>query len=237
MAQTRIPYDICAYEEKLKQSQEPMYYHLYIGQRDNCNPCVSSTGARNNRVPFSSEIPTAEGGYPVEVESVLSNRGYPLGRCISGYTLVDKEKKLDTILSKNPLLIPKNCSKKLTPEDTRLDLPPSNFREINIDRFEWPIINPYEFTFWAREGAWTRNDIKDAHKLKPTTPITEPNFPVENIAVNKNMPSMTPWWSEDYEDKNFPPKTTTGNKNVPYTNPWWSQDYTDKKVFNIRNSP
>lgn len=210
MAQTRIPYDICAYEEKLKQSQIPMYYHLYVGQKDNCNQCVSLTGARNNRVPFTSEIPVADGRYPVEVESVLSNRGYPLGRCISGYTLVDKEKKLDNMLVKNPVLTPKNCSKKLTPEDTRLDVPKDNFREINIDRFEWPIINPYEFTFWAREGAWTRNAIKDAYKLRPFSTNTEPNFPVENMDVNKNMPNLVPWWSEDYGDK---------------------------KVFNTRNSP
>ena len=201
MAQTRIPYDICAYEEKLKQSQLPMYYHLYDGQKNNCNQCVSNTGSRNNRVPFTSEIPVEDGNYPVDVESVLSNRGYPLGRCISGFSLVDKEKKLDSMLSKNPVLIPNECSKKLTPEDSRLDVPASNFKGINIDRFEWPIINPYDFVFWAREGAWTRNEVKDAYKLKGAVPNTEPNFPVEKIAVNKNMPELKPWWQEDYNNK------------------------------------
>lgn len=201
MAQTRIPYDICAYEEKLKQSQLPMYYHLYNGQKDNCNQCVSSTGVRNNRVPFSSEIPVEDGNYPVEVESILSNRGYPLGRCISGYSLVDKEKKLDNILSKNPVLVASECSNKLTAEDTRLDMPAINFKGVNIDRFEWPIINPYSFVFWAREGAWSRNEIKDAHKLKINKVRTEPNFPVERMSVNKNMPDLKPWWQEDYNNQ------------------------------------
>ncbi|AYV79391.1 MAG: hypothetical protein Faunusvirus12_4 [Faunusvirus sp.] len=173
MSFTRVHYDSCAYDEILKQTQEPGRYKLYSGQVGNCQPCAAPNGPRNNRLYNSSETQTVkrddnvEYTPLVEVESLLSNRSYPNSRCMAPNTLKEKDAKLSAF-AKGPK--PDICNIELQSEDTRLTHPLDNYRGIRPDRFEWPIIDPVEFIYWLkddssrRDGTNTRLDVKDSFK-------------------------------------------------------------------------
>jgi hypothetical protein len=160
-----------------------MYYSLYPGQVDNCKSCHSSTGFRANRLGLTGELQTVVRPQLVQAESLLSNRSYPNARCINGYTLQEKNEQLNKLKLELPQL---DCNKALTSADTRLTNPPLFYKGAEIDRFEWPIINPSEFIFWAREGSNTRLELKDKFVPKLNVPDTNVDYPSEDLRRRQN---------------------------------------------------
>ena len=182
MSFTRIQYDNCAYTEKINNSQKPMYYKLFKGQADQCNACVASLGPRNYRTYNNSEITKAKQEYPLdmtlmtEIDSLLSNRGYPHVRCMTGRTLKEKDDKLKQI----PLGGNANECDNFRPEYTRLNIPTDNFRGIYVDRWEEPIIDP---TKWVGPfnppGRNSKLAVRDAFKPNQATPMEVTAMPKE----------------------------------------------------------
>jgi hypothetical protein len=181
MSFTRIQYDNCAYAEKINNSQKPMYYHLYKGQAEQCEPCASLDGPRGTRTYNNGEIrtvkrdPQLDMGNMTDVDSLLSNRGYPHVRCMTNRTLEEKQNKLKQ-LELNP--VPNECPKIRRPEDSRLNDPVDNLRGIYIDRWEQPIINPSEWVYmWEHSkgniqiGRNTKLAVKDTYKTRYPTPL------------------------------------------------------------------
>jgi hypothetical protein len=181
MSFSRIQYDNCAYAEKINNSQKPMYYKLFKGQAENCESCVSSDGPRNTRTYNNSEIRTVKRntqldmGNMTDIDSLLSNRGYPHARCMTNRTLEEKDKKLKDF-DLNPVVT--ECSKTLRPDDTRLSNPNDNLRGIFINRWENPIIDPSAWVYmWEPEkgniqiGRNTKLAVKDTYKPRIPVPL------------------------------------------------------------------
>lgn len=158
MAQTRDSFDQCAYALKKQQSEASGFYRLFNDSNNNCKKCFSNNGPRNNRLGLSSEFDTVSEPNRVEVESLLSNRGYPLTRCMNERTLFEKNTKLNGLVRTKGV---NDCEQFLDMDNSRLDNPASNLRGIWIDRWEWPMINPYEFVFWDRIGKNSPRDTRD----------------------------------------------------------------------------
>jgi hypothetical protein len=188
MSFTRIQYDNCAYTEKIKNSQKPMYYQLYTGQAEQCEPCISTNGPRNNRTYNNGEIRTVkrnkqlEMGNMTDVDSLLSNRGYPHVRCMTDRTMEEKQKKYKQF-ELNPVV--NECSKIANSEDTRLSDPNDNLRGIYIDRWEYPIINPSEWVYvWEHNkgniqiGRNTKLAVKDTYKTRNPIPLPPTGQPL-----------------------------------------------------------
>jgi hypothetical protein len=67
----RLPYDDCAYAQRLHDSTTPYQYRTYVGAYENCDKCKFDKFWR----PFDAEI--------VDVESELKNISRPLSSCAS----------------------------------------------------------------------------------------------------------------------------------------------------------
>ena len=65
----RLPYDECAYAQKLHDSTTPFQYRTYAGAYENCDKCKLDKFWR----PFDPEI--------VDVESELKNISRPATKC------------------------------------------------------------------------------------------------------------------------------------------------------------
>jgi hypothetical protein len=191
MSFTRIQYDNCAYAEKINNSQKPMYYHLFKGQAEQCDACVSSNGPRNYRVYNNSEITTVKRETPLdmtlmtEVDSLLSNRGYPNSRCMTERTLEEKQKKLKEI----PLgPHARECDKAINSEYSRLNIPVDNFRGIYIDRWETPIIDPKNWV--PKDTGFGRNTklaVRDTYKPIKSTPMPETAMPKDYTPIDEDF--------------------------------------------------
>lgn len=154
---SRLPYDDCAYPDKLKESTDPLSYRLNPHQIHNCKQCLSTLGPRSGLMGqgVSTHIghPVATAQYVTDVESILTNRNLPTSKCKNGEA--------------NPIDVTKfglkhlgPCNTYLDPMASRLSYPPFNYREMPIDRFYNLPQNPQEPIFW-NFAVDTRLETKD----------------------------------------------------------------------------
>lgn len=68
---SRLPYDDCAYNKQLQESNAPYQYQMYDGKFENCNKCVFDIYTR----PFDPTI--------VDLESELRNQTRNASNCPS----------------------------------------------------------------------------------------------------------------------------------------------------------
>lgn len=130
---TRLPYDKCAYADRLSESTNPILYKLDPNQISSCNSCLSVFGPRagHNGVGDSlagniSSVAPAQA--VVDVESILTNRNVIAGKC--------KDSKVNDINVNNfTLQHARICNDFLDPLATHLTNPPQNYRSMNINRF------------------------------------------------------------------------------------------------------
>ena len=66
---SRLPYDDCAYDKQISESNAPYQYQMYDGKFENCNKCVYDHYTR----PFDGEI--------VDLESELRNQTRKASKC------------------------------------------------------------------------------------------------------------------------------------------------------------
>ena len=132
---SRLPYDKCAYPDRLKESTDPLSYRLNINQIHHCSRCLNTNGAGPRATGKGFGVSTLEGeaGYAVandlvDVESVMSNRNVKTSKCKRGHL---NPVNLTTRKSFNYNL----CDNYTNPEYSRLSSPPSNYRDITVNRF------------------------------------------------------------------------------------------------------
>jgi hypothetical protein len=146
---SRLPYDNCAYPDRLKESTDPLLYRLSVNQIHNCNRCLNHNGAGPRTTGKGFGVSTLEGeaGYApandlVDVESVMSNRNVRTSKCKRGKL---NPVNLTTRKAHNYDL----CNNYTHPEFSKLSHPPSNYRDVAVNRFYNPLHDPQENIFYS----------------------------------------------------------------------------------------
>jgi hypothetical protein len=164
---SRLPYDECAYGDKLKESVGPMEYRLSPDQMYNCNSCLSTLGPRSSNLGRGYDIsrPFATGYAAsqdlVDVESNLSNRHIKTSKCKSGNVNT-------TDVNKYKLKNVKLCDNTLNPETTRLSAPASNYRSMSVNRFYNLPKDPQANIFWDNA---INSRLEATDNYKPDIPV------------------------------------------------------------------
>ncbi len=156
---SRLPYDKCAYPDRLKESTDPLSYRLNVNYIHNCNRCLNHNGAgpRATRNGFGDST-LGETGYApmedlVDVDSVMTNRNVKTSKCKKGHinpVNLTTKKGYDYNL----------CGNFTHPEFSRLSYPSSNYRDISVNRFYNLIHDPQEVVFYDFQHN-TRLEAKD----------------------------------------------------------------------------
>jgi len=176
-ASSRLPYDRCAYEDKLSESVSPLLYKLNPNQSNSCNACLSVFGPRggHNSVGDSTANSInmiAPSQAAVDVESILSNRNVIASRCKDG-------KVNDIDVNKFRLQHAGICNNFLDPVATHLTNPPQNYRSMAINRFYDLPKNPQKNIFydWAVN---TQLEARDNYRERiPRLATYDPSLPTE----------------------------------------------------------
>jgi hypothetical protein len=160
---SRLPYDNCAYPDRLKESTDPLNYRLNIDQIHNCNRCLNPNGAGPRTTGKGFGVSTLEGeaGYAVandlvDVDSVMSNRNVKTSKCKRGHL---NPVNLTTRKAYNYNM----CNNYTHPEYTSLSHPRSNYRDIAINRFYNTLHDPQENIFYSFAHN-TRLEAKDNYR-------------------------------------------------------------------------
>jgi hypothetical protein len=156
---SRLPYDQCAYEDKLNESVAPLSYRMEPYRIDNCDACFSAFGPRGNYgVSTLTGHKTAPSQALVDLESVLTNRNVLQSKCKDG-------KVNDIDVSKFKLQHVRACDNYLDPVASRLTNPTANYRGVSINRFHDLDRDPQENIFWS----FARNttlEARDNYRVK-----------------------------------------------------------------------
>ena len=161
---SRLPYDKCAYDDRLSESVSPLLYQVNPVKIANCDACLSTLGPRASVKGYGNSLaidPSPENNVApsqqlVDVESVLSNRNVFTSKCKIG-----RVNPID--VTKHGLKDAKVCNKYLDPLSSRLTYPAKNYRSIAVDRFYDLPKNPQEPIFW-NFATNTRLEAKDNFK-------------------------------------------------------------------------
>lgn len=142
---SRLSYDKCAYPDKLQESVSPLKFKLDQNYIHNCNRCLSANGA-GPRSSFGDSTVTGKAGPAVandlvDVESVMSNRNVKTSKCKRGHLnpinlTIRKAYNYDI------------CGNYTHPQSTKLTSPPSNYRDISVNRFYNLLHDPQENIFY-----------------------------------------------------------------------------------------
>lgn len=138
---TRLPYDDCAYNDRLFESVGPLKYILNPDRIFNCDACLSTLGPRSGYMGYGdsmvveNEPAVSQNERMVDVESILTNRNVPTSKC--------RRNELNPIdVTKFPLKHPRICGDYLNPMASRLSYPPATYRDVGINRFYNLVKNP-----------------------------------------------------------------------------------------------
>lgn len=154
---SRLPYDLCSYNDKLTESVSPLNYRLNPNQIYSCESCLSTLGPRSQHngigVSTTAGFPPATAQALVDVESILSNRNLYLNKCKVG--------EINPIdVTKFSLKHARICNDYLNPLSSRLSYPAFNYREMGMNRFYNLNKNPQVNIYW--DGATnTKLESKD----------------------------------------------------------------------------
>ena len=85
---SRLPYDDCAYPDKLLESTSPLNYRINTDQIYNCNKCLSTFGPRSgymgHGVSTAVDTKYAEAQDLIDLDSIMSNRNVRTSKCKKG---------------------------------------------------------------------------------------------------------------------------------------------------------
>ncbi len=145
---TRKIYDDCYTLEFINQQVNPCKYSTYEPYANNEVKCHALNGPRANRVRSTGELGAPHIGYRTDIESQLHNLDVPDSRCITLQTMREKNERLAKLVKTNKVKY-SECSKKNDTIYSRLDMPVSDLRSVYINRYDFPIIDPREFTYYG----------------------------------------------------------------------------------------
>jgi len=172
---SRLPYDKCAYPDRLSESVGPLGYRLNPNQIHNCEQCLSTLGPRSslmgNGVSTAVGQQVANSQKLVDVESILSNRNLPLNKCKVG-----EVNPID--VNKFKLKHARICNEFLDPLSSRLTYPAATYRELGINRFYDLGQNPQNNIFWDFRTN-TKLEAKDNYMTKLPKPVLDYALPIE----------------------------------------------------------
>lgn len=143
---SRLPYDVCAYPDKLEISTSPGTYKINQNHMYNCDNCLVSFGRNMNMSPSIARVndgsSRAVSQDLADLESILTNRNVKQSKCKNGKV--------------NPINVTKipvkhnvtQCDKFLEPKNSRLDYPAANYRDLAMNRFFNLPKDPQANIFW-----------------------------------------------------------------------------------------
>lgn len=160
---SRLPYDKCAYDDRIYESVSPMLYRLNPLHMANCDGCLSTLGPRSSYQGYGVSTVSGGVGRPTsqdlaDVESILTNRNVLASKCKDG-------KVNDIDVTKFKLQHARACNSFLDPVNSRLTNPPQNYRGMSVNRFYDLSANPQRNIFYP----WATNtslEAKDNHVEK-----------------------------------------------------------------------
>lgn len=170
MSFTRINYDECAYDLKLKRSLGQGNYRLSGNMVDNCNQCYPYNLPGTSIDVASTARGKCETGFGnlADAESLITNRKNPLQKC-------NKEQKNDEYKTQVKVHHKPLCSNTLESEDTRFTNPLDNYRGMSLTGYHFTPylhVNP-QCHFQSnthREGSSSRLMVKDCYNNPNQTP-------------------------------------------------------------------
>jgi len=163
-------YDATYFPEIVRQETAPGNYRLYDGDWNNNAKCGSLLGPRQNRsarIGATGEYDAGTISQRVEIESLLTDRGWDSTKCTPANLLIVKQAALNK--AKNEFkLNDRLCNKYLDFEYSRLDLDIKDYTYQDYNRWIDLQINPSEWVFYGnkvkndkdRFGVQTRYETK-----------------------------------------------------------------------------
>ena len=179
---SRLGYDSCYYDDRLKESVSPLLYRLNPNQIHNHGASASTFGPRSGHNGYGVSTLTGNSVAPaqdlVDVESILSNRNVLQSKC--------KDANVNDIdVTKFALQHARVGGDYLDPLASRLTNPPQNYRGMSINRFYDLPKNPQAHIFWD-DSVNTRLEAKDNYRERvPDLIKFDPALPQELKGKNK----------------------------------------------------
>lgn len=173
---SRLDYDNCFINDDIEQSVGPLLYRMNPNQIDNCNACLSVFGPRTGPNGYGDSTTVGHTVAPsqdlVDVESILSNRNVIASKCKDG-------KVNDINVLDFKLQHARTCNDFLDPISTHLTNPPTNYRELAVNRFYDLPTNPQMNIFW-NFAVNSQLEAKDNFfEKQPRLPKSDPTLPKE----------------------------------------------------------
>ena len=172
---SRTKYDNDFYNEFINDQKKEGNYRIDNNYSENNSKCYSLFGPRQNNNKSNTEINDYNMSDRKEIESFLKNLDMPTSRSMNNRTLNDKNNKLNEFLKNKQMNNYNECNKLLDDNNTRLNNDILELKSVNINRFEYPIINPVFQVFSGfenteqvnndRNGLNSRLKAKDNYKL------------------------------------------------------------------------
>lgn len=167
---SRLPYDDDTYVDKVTESTYSVNYRINSNQVHNEQRCRSRFGPRSGYMGHGVSVPRdlgyAEANDLIEVDSIFSNRN----------TKATKSKKgrvnLENPVESYKLYDSKTCGNELDPLYSKDTHPPSNYRDLEINRFYNLPRNPQNAIF-EDFGINTRLEAKDNFNQQSPLPWPE----------------------------------------------------------------
>jgi len=144
---SRLPYDECAYGDKLAESVGPLGYYLDTNRTFNCNGCMPTFGPVPSVGTGAYSVNNLVGNVAapaqrlVDLESILSNRNVRTSKCRDA-----EINDIDVFAFKTQQ--PVYCNDFLNSSSTRLTEPPINYRSISLNRFYDIGTNPINVIYY-----------------------------------------------------------------------------------------
>jgi len=178
---TRLNYDDCSYDEKLKRSIGPGLYTINVPSND-CKDCAQDIPADPALRYQSYGSSLCDMGNAVDDNSELKGLNYKNSKCNTDSYLPNKYKKSSSCNVKGTTN-PRECF--APQESTRLSNPSNTLRGTGINRWQWLHNDPQEFSIekYNRVPVNYRMVSKDNH-----VPLIEKPLDQESILPDsKNL--------------------------------------------------
>ena len=170
---TRRNYDDCFQRDIIKTTTKPGHIVLEPSVNTSNKTCYSLNSPHPTRSRNNSDMGLMNYQNLVNLENYLLNLDIPDSKCLKINTLQEKDKRLKAEAKKyNANFKLTDCSNDISTKYSRLNSNINMVKELPYNRYEFPIIDPYEFVYYGinntkqignnRAGISTRIDIKDS---------------------------------------------------------------------------
>ena len=171
---SRLGYDKCAYEDRVKESTDPLSYRLYSGYVKNCESCLSTLGPRSTF--HGDDVTAAQPQDQTDIESILTKRNMRTTKCKK-----DEINSVDVTKITN-INHTKACNNFLNSDSTKLSYPVYNYRELAINRFYNLDRNPQLPIFW---NFASNSRLEASDNYKPQIPVLWTDKSLPTVQLNK----------------------------------------------------